>query len=359
MDIDTTADILTESHTYLAEPKSHGLTSTFICEATSTGKCWDEIKGILRSKLCNANIHIYTSRFMKTQQKDNETLADNIHHYKTSAKWCAFDNDTMAINIFVKDLRFAPTIASKIYKMDPQTLAEVIRLVETFSAAHQMTATLTPSTVSMIFSDNKWWFCGWTGHFGHCCPDALCYGCDELGHFAQDCPTRFLHQEHHATTADLIQGINTSTTRGTDHTPIMVQDKGDITTDHSPVPIHTTTKAALEGTPHTLLPATTAAHATLQPMDAVTTPHAMITTGTVAPHALLTISPTGATHTTWWTEATLTPAAPTTQHKILSPGRQSNAQGPQPPINPTTPKLSPSRILLQTPHQILAVMLIL
>ena len=51
-------------------------------EATQTGKCWDEIKGILRLKLHNANIHTYTSRFMEMQQKDNETLATYIHHLK-------------------------------------------------------------------------------------------------------------------------------------------------------------------------------------------------------------------------------------------------------------------------------------
>ena len=41
-------------------------------------------------------------------------------------------------------------------------------------------------------------------------------------------PTRFLHQEHHTTMADLAEGIDAPTTRGIDHTPIMVQDVGDI-----------------------------------------------------------------------------------------------------------------------------------
>ena len=45
---------------------------------------------------------------METQQKDNETLATYIHHFKTAAKVCAFDNDTVAINIFVKGPRDAP-----------------------------------------------------------------------------------------------------------------------------------------------------------------------------------------------------------------------------------------------------------
>ena len=57
-------------------------------------------------------------------------------------------------------------IALKIYENDPQTLAEVIRLVEMLSAVHQLTATLTPSTVSMMSSHNKCFAFGWTGHFG-------------------------------------------------------------------------------------------------------------------------------------------------------------------------------------------------
>ena len=55
MDIETTTDILTEIHTCLA--KSHSLTVTLICKATQIGKCWDEINGILKLKLHNANIH--------------------------------------------------------------------------------------------------------------------------------------------------------------------------------------------------------------------------------------------------------------------------------------------------------------
>ena len=159
MDIVTVADILTGSCIYLAEAKSHGINCTLIHEASQTGKCWDKIKGILRLKLCNENIHTYTSRFMEIQQKDNETLAAYIHHFKTAAKQRAFDNDTVVICIFVKSLRDVPTIASKIYEEDPKTLAEVIRLVKKFSAAHELTATLTPSTVSMMSSDDKYFVC--------------------------------------------------------------------------------------------------------------------------------------------------------------------------------------------------------
>ena len=44
MDIETVADVLTESCTCLAKTKSHGLTHTCTHEVTQTGKCWDEIQ---------------------------------------------------------------------------------------------------------------------------------------------------------------------------------------------------------------------------------------------------------------------------------------------------------------------------
>ena len=142
MNIETVTDILTESCTHLAKANSCSLIHTFIHEAIQTGKCWDEIKGILRLKLCNANIPTYTSRFIEIQQKDNETLVSYIHHFKTAAKQCTFDKDTMVICIFVEGLRDVPTITSKMYEKDPQTLAEVIRPAEKLSAAQQLTATL-------------------------------------------------------------------------------------------------------------------------------------------------------------------------------------------------------------------------
>ena len=80
-----------------------------------------------------------------------------------------------------------PLLHPKYTRRTPQTLAEVIRLVENLSAAHQLTATLTPSIVSMISGEEKCFVCGGTSHFGCHWPDAQCYGWDEFGHFAQDC----------------------------------------------------------------------------------------------------------------------------------------------------------------------------
>ena len=86
MDIETTTDILTESHMCLTEARLCCLIHMLICDSTQTGKCWNEIKGILRLKICNANIHTYTSPFIEIQQKDNKTLAVSIYCFKTAAK---------------------------------------------------------------------------------------------------------------------------------------------------------------------------------------------------------------------------------------------------------------------------------
>ena len=101
--------------THLAESKSCGVTHTLIHEATQAGKCWDEIMGILRLKLCNANIPTYTSCFMEIQQKDYETLAAYFYHFKTAAKQWTFDNDTVAICIFVEGIQNIHTTTFKLW----------------------------------------------------------------------------------------------------------------------------------------------------------------------------------------------------------------------------------------------------
>ena len=121
MDLETATDISTEPQ-YLAEAKSCSLTHTLICKSLQAGKCWDELYGILQLKFSNANIHTYTTLY-GIQQKGNETLAAYVHHFKTTAKCCTFDNDTVAICIFVKGLWDAHTTRAKIakiYKKDPK-----------------------------------------------------------------------------------------------------------------------------------------------------------------------------------------------------------------------------------------------
>ena len=121
-----------------------------------------------------------------------------------AAEQCAFDHDTVAVCIFVKDPRDAPTITSKIYEKDPQTLAEVIRLIEKLSAAHQLTATLTPSAVSMMSGDDKSLsveeqvILPTTALM----PDVMAVLI--LATLPRAALTRFFHQEHHTTMTDFI-----------------------------------------------------------------------------------------------------------------------------------------------------------
>ena len=111
VDIETAADLSAESRTKLAQAKSKGLTCTLITEALTSGKCWDDIKDLLHLKLCNSDIHTSVSCFMEIQQKEKESLAAYIHHFKREAKRCNFTNSTATIRIFVKGLRNAHMLA--------------------------------------------------------------------------------------------------------------------------------------------------------------------------------------------------------------------------------------------------------
>ena len=76
------------------------------------------------------------------------------------------------IRIFLKGLKNAHTIATKVYEKGPQTLAEAIKEVEKLQAAQQITSTLLPtSSVNTMSSDND-----------------RCFQCQEIGHMACYCP---------------------------------------------------------------------------------------------------------------------------------------------------------------------------
>ena len=196
-------DILKESHAHLAEAKSdspnqHPCSS----KALHTGKSWDDIWDILHLKLCNVNIHTYTSCFMEMQQRDSETLAAYAPCFKMGAKRCGFNSGTTAIHIFVKGLWDAHNIAAKVYEKEPQTLSEVIKLLEKFKMAQQVTATLSPPMMSMMSNDDRCFACGRKGHIGHNCPNAKCYNCNGFGHFTKTAQRKSPHQEHLTTTID-------------------------------------------------------------------------------------------------------------------------------------------------------------
>ena len=75
VDIETAADLTDESRTKLSHAKPKGLTHTFITEALTSGKCWEEIKDLLCLNICNSDIHTSVSHFMDIQQKEKESLA--------------------------------------------------------------------------------------------------------------------------------------------------------------------------------------------------------------------------------------------------------------------------------------------
>ena len=109
---------------------------------------------------------------MAIQQKEKESLAAYIHHFKREAKRCNFTNNAATIRIFVKGLKNTHTLAPQIHKKGPQTLTDAISEVEKLQATQQLTATLTPSSTVNVMSHEE----------DHC------FQCQELGHIACDCP---------------------------------------------------------------------------------------------------------------------------------------------------------------------------
>ena len=81
-DIKTAADLTCKSQAKLAKAKSRGLTHTLVMKAITSDKSWDEIKDLLWLKLCNANIHTYTSCLIEIQQWGKESLAAYVHWFQ-------------------------------------------------------------------------------------------------------------------------------------------------------------------------------------------------------------------------------------------------------------------------------------
>ena len=68
-DVKTASDLMGKSRTKLAQAKSKGLIRTFISEALTSSKTWEDIKDSLCLKICNSDIHTSISCFMEIQQK--------------------------------------------------------------------------------------------------------------------------------------------------------------------------------------------------------------------------------------------------------------------------------------------------
>ena len=129
---------------------------------------------------------------MDIQQSDKESLAAYVHWFKWEANRCKFNNDAITIRIFLKGLKNAHTLATKVYEKGPQSIADTIKEIEKFQAAQQITSTLLPpSLVNTMSSDNdKSFQCQETGHMGCYCPHIRCFDCNNYGHVAADCPDK-------------------------------------------------------------------------------------------------------------------------------------------------------------------------
>ena len=193
-DIGTASELTGESRTKLVQAKSRRLVRTLISEALTLNKTWEDIKDSLHLKICNSNIHTSISHFMEIQQKEKESLAAYIHHFKREASRCKFDNDVATIIIFIKGLKNAHTLATRVYEKGPQSLADAIKEVEKLLTAQQLTSTLLPSSSvnTMSSDDNKCFQCQELGHLACYCPLIRHFNWDDYGHVAVDCPDKIL-----------------------------------------------------------------------------------------------------------------------------------------------------------------------
>ena len=84
------------------------------------------------------------------------------------------------------------TLATRVYEKGPQSLIDAIREVKKLQAAHQLTATLLPSSSVNVMSNNDeiCFQCQELGHMACHCPCIKCFACDEYGHVAADCPDK-------------------------------------------------------------------------------------------------------------------------------------------------------------------------
>ena len=168
MDIETAADLTNISQAKFAKAKSRGLTHTVVMEAINSDKSWEEIKDLIWLKVCNANIHTYTSCFMDIKQWEKESLAAYAQRFKMEAKRCNFTNDAATIRIFIKGLKKALSLATHIYEKGSQMFTDAISEVEKLNATQQFTATIIPPSMVNIVSHKE----------DHC------FQCQEQGHIA-------------------------------------------------------------------------------------------------------------------------------------------------------------------------------
>ena len=129
---------------------------------------------------------------MEIQQKEKESLAAYIHHFKMEARRCKFNNDAATIRIFIKGLKNAHTLATRVYEKGPQSLTDAIKEVEKLQVAQELTSTLLPSSSvnTMSSNENKCFQCQEWGHVACYCPHIRCFDCNDYGHVTADYPDK-------------------------------------------------------------------------------------------------------------------------------------------------------------------------
>ena len=80
--------------------------------------------------------HIHQS-FHGNPTKRKRISGSLYNHFKREASRCKFDNDAATIRIFIKGLRNAHTLPTRVYEKGPQSLADAIKEVEKLQAAQQ------------------------------------------------------------------------------------------------------------------------------------------------------------------------------------------------------------------------------
>ena len=126
-------------------------------------------------------------------RRTSETLAAYTHCTSKQQLSNALMPMTLWQSIFLlRDFQDAPTITAKIYKKGPSNFGWGHQTGWKCNVAQHLTATMTPSTVSMM--SGEWQlFCLWTGtgHFGcHCWDAPSVMAVMNVGHFAQGCSSK-------------------------------------------------------------------------------------------------------------------------------------------------------------------------